>query len=71
MHSPRTVALNPTVLGEDEALELLAEVLNHVVTLGLAVDEEIEADTLLEAHDVLNLLLDELVVALLGDLLLG
>jgi len=30
----RTVALNPTVLGEDESIELFAEVLNHVVLSG-------------------------------------
>lgn len=39
--SPRTVALHPRVLREDEAVELLTEVLNHVVTLGFTVDEEV------------------------------
>ena len=64
------VGLHPAVLGEDEALELLAEVLHHVVTLGLAVHKQVEADALLEADDVLDLLLDELLVLRLGDLLL-
>jgi len=54
-------------LGEDEALELLAEVLNHVVTLGLSVDEEIEVDLLLEADNGLDLLLDELFILSLRD----
>ena len=35
----RTVALNPCVLGEDEAFELFTEVLYHVVTLGFPVDK--------------------------------
>lgn len=34
----RAVRLDPGVLGEDETSELLAEVLDHVVTLGLAMD---------------------------------
>lgn len=65
------VALDPTVLGEDEAVKALAEVLHHVVALRLAVDEDIEADPLLELDDALDLLLDELVVLLLSDLLLS
>ena len=71
MHSPRTVALNPTVLSEDEAVEALTEVLNHVVTLGFTVDEKIETSLLLEADNALNLLLDEVVVLSLSDLPLG
>ena len=59
---PRTVALHPAVLGEGEALELLAEVLDHVVTLGLTVDKEVEANFLLESDNKLNLLLDEILV---------
>lgn len=66
-----SVALNPTVLGEDKAVEELTEVLDHVVTLGFTVDEEVEANLLLEADNGLNLLLDELVVLLLGELALA
>lgn len=58
-------------MSEDEAMELLAEVLNHVVTLGLSVDKEIEVDPLLEADNCLNLLLDELLVLSLSDLALS
>ena len=67
----RTVALNPTVLGEDKSVEVFTEVLNHVVPLGFTVDEEIKADPLLEGNDVLDLLLDEVLVLLLGDLTLA
>ncbi len=67
----RTVALDPSILGEDEAVKALAEILHHVVTLGLTVDEEVKAGLLLEANNGLNLLLDELVVFFLGDLLLA
>ena len=38
------VALHPAVLGEGEAVELLAEVLDHVVALGLAVHQHVEAE---------------------------
>ena len=66
----RAVALNPTVLSEDKSVELFTEVLNHVVSLRFTVDEEIKSDLLLEGDDALNLLLDEALVLLLGDLVL-
>ena len=67
----RAVALYPTVLGEDETVETFTEVLNHVVTFGFTMDEEVQTDLLLEADNHLDLLLDELFVFLLGDLALG
>ena len=67
----RAVRLNPSELGEDEAVELLTEVLNHVVTLGLTVDEKVETDLLLELDGVVDLLLHRLFVLLLGDLTLA
>ena len=70
-HSPGTVALNPAVLGEDEAVEALTEVLNHVVTFRFAVDKKVETNLLLEPHDRLDLLLDEVIVLSLGNLTLG
>jgi hypothetical protein len=70
-HLPRTVALHPAILGEDKATEKLAEVLDHVVTLGLAVDEEVEADLLLETNNALDLLLQEVLVLGLAKLALG
>jgi hypothetical protein len=70
-YSPRSVALHPGVLSEHEAVQLFTEVLNHVVTFRLAVDEEVKADFLLELDDHLNLLLDELIVFSLGDLALA
>jgi hypothetical protein len=45
-YSPRSVALHPGVLSEHEAVQLFTEVLNHVVTFRLAVDEV----TLRETH---------------------
>ena len=56
---------------EDEAVKLLAEVLHHVVTLGLAVDEKVKASLLMEADDALDLILEEVLVLLLGDLLIA
>lgn len=67
----RTVALNPGVGGESIALKALTEELNHVVTLRLAVNEDIEAKLLLDLDVVLNLLLNELIVLLNSDLTLG
>ena len=62
--------MNPAVLGEDEAVEAFTEVLYHVVTFRLAVDENVETNLLLERDNVLDFLLDEFVVLLLSDLLL-
>jgi len=67
---PRTVALNPSILGENETLELLSEVLNHVIALRLSMYEEIQTNLLLEANDGFDLFLDESLVLLLGDLAL-
>src|SRR5262249_8510719 len=55
-------------LGEDVALHLLGEVLDHVVALRLAVDEHVEADVLLEADHPLDLALHRLLVGLPVDL---
>ena len=67
----RTIALNPSVPGEDKSIEMFAKVLNHVVPLGLAVDEKIKTDLLLEGNDALDLLLDELLILLLCELTLA
>jgi hypothetical protein len=55
-------------LCKDKAGKLLAKVLNHVIALGFTVDEKVEAALLLETNNGLDLLLDELVVLLGGDL---
>ena len=65
------VGLDPSVLGEQEAVEVLAEIFDHVVTLELAVDQHVEADLLLLLDDGVNLGFDELVVGFLGDLALA
>src|SRR5690606_15314688 len=46
----RTIALYPAETGEGITVELLGEVLDHVVTLGLAVYQHIQAETLLHLH---------------------
>jgi hypothetical protein len=58
-------------LSEDKPVEEFTKVLDHVVALGLAVDEEIKTNLLLEADNVLDLLLEEVLVLSLGDLTLG
>ena len=70
-HAAGAVRLNPGVGGENVTSEALTEVLHHVVTLGLAVDEDIEIELLLDLDDLLDLLLDELLVLLRSDLTLG
>lgn len=71
MNEPGTVALYPGVLGEDEAVKLFTEVLDHVVSLRFTVHQQVEADLLLEADNSLDLLLDEFIVLILGDLSLA
>lgn len=66
-----TVALNPGVGSEGITIKTLTEVLNHVVTLRLTVNEDIKAKFLLDLDVLLDLLLDELVILLLSDLALG
>lgn len=62
--------MHPCVLGKDEAIQLLAKVLNHVIPLRLAVHEKVQANFLLETDDQFNLLLDEIFVLGFGDFLL-
>jgi hypothetical protein len=52
-------------------VEELTEVLNHVISLGLSVHQNVKANSLLEADNGLNLLLDEFLVFFLGDLALA
>lgn len=59
------------MLSEDEAVEQFTEVLDHVVPLGLSVDQQIEANSLLELDDLLDFRLDELVVLVLGQFFLA
>lgn len=66
-----TVRLNPAVGGEGIAVKTLAKVLNHVVTLWLTVDIDVEVKLILNLDNILDLLLDELLVLLSGDLTLG
>jgi hypothetical protein len=49
-------------LSKDETLELLAEVLHHVVSLRFSVDQKIQRNLLLETDYNFNLLLDELFI---------
>jgi hypothetical protein len=58
-------------LREDKSVQLLAEVLNHVIALRFTVDEEVKANSLLEADNALDLLLDELFILLSGELSLA
>lgn len=66
-----TVRLNPSVGGEGIAIKTLTKVLDHVVTLWLTVDVDIEVKLLLNLDNIGDLLLDELLVLGSGDLTLG
>src|SRR3546814_16215091 len=55
-HATRAVTLHPAVRREREAGKLLAEILDHVVALELAVDEHVEPDPLLPADRAFGLL---------------
>lgn len=52
-------------------MELFAEVLNHVVTFGFAMDQKINTDFLLEPNDSFDLLRNELFVLCLSDVALA
>ena len=68
---PRTVALDPSILGEDEALKLFSKVLNHVIALRLSMYQEVQTNLLLEANDDFDLFLDEIFVLRLRNLALA
>lgn len=70
-HATGSVTLDPGVGGEDVTSQALTEVLDHVVTLGLTVDENVQVKLLLDLDDILDLFLDELLVLLRSDLTLG
>ena len=63
LHVPGAVRLHPAEAREGEAVELLAEVLDHVVALRLAVHQHVEADLLLQPDDALDLPSHRLLVA--------
>src|SRR5690606_41921543 len=54
-----TVALHPTVPGKGQTVELLAEVLDHVVALWLAVDQDVDPQFFLMSNYLADLLLEE------------
>ncbi len=65
------VGLDPSVLGEQEAVEVLAEIFDHVVTLEFAVHEHVKSDLLLMPDAGVDLRLHEVVVFGLGDFALA
>lgn len=65
-----SVRLDPTELGEDESVQLFTKVLDHVVSLGFTVDEQVQSDLLLESNDLFDFVLHGLFVVLLGELVL-
>src|SRR6266702_44533 len=58
----RSVALHPSVLREDETVQLFAKVLDHIIAFRLAVNKKIKADSFLEADDALDLLFEEILI---------
>lgn len=65
--SPRAVALHPSILSEDETMQLFAKVLDHVITLWFTMNKEVKTNLLLEADNGFNFLFDELLIFLIGD----
>jgi len=63
--------LDPSVLRKDEAVQLFTEVLNHIITLGFAVDQEVQTNMFLEANHTFDLLLEEIVILQLSNFALG
>src|SRR5882762_3834007 len=69
LYIPSAVRLHPAVLGECEAGQLLAEVLDHVVALKLSMHEHVETEIFLQFDRLGDLRLDELVILLGGELI--
>ncbi len=63
LDAARAVTLHPAVLGEDETLQVFAEILHHVVTLRFAVHQHVEAQTLLFGDRLFDMLRDAGAVA--------
>ena len=63
----RTVGLYPAVARGCEAVEQLGEVLDHVVTLGFAVDEDVQAKLHLQGDDGCDLLAHARLVVRVGE----
>jgi hypothetical protein len=55
LHAARAVGLHPAVGAEGKAVELFAEVFDHVVALGLAVHGDVDAQRFLLAHRMVDL----------------
>src|SRR5690606_21199887 len=66
-HTTRTVRLNPSVLCEGVACQLLTEVFHHVVTLELSVYQHIDVQLFLKTDNVFGFFSDSLVVLFLSD----
>ena len=67
----RAIGLDPAVAGRGKAVEEFREVLDHVVALGLAMDQDIQADLLLQPDDRCDLGLHPLDVVGVGELPAG
>lgn len=67
----RTVRGNPSVLGEDVTFETLTKVGDHVVTLSLTVDKDVNLELFLLLDTEGDLLLNEVMVGSSIDLTLG
>ena len=65
------VGLHPGVLREQETVEVLTEVFDHVVALKLPMHQHVESDLLLLGHHIVDLTSNEFVVLPLGDLTLA
>src|SRR6266852_549243 len=64
LHATRAVALNPSVLGCEEARELLAEKLHHVIAFKFTVHQNVNADFLLKADRLLCFCFQERIIVL-------
>jgi len=65
------VGLDPAILGESEAVELLREILDHVRAFWFSMDKDVEANSFLDADAIADVFVDFLVVLLFADLSLA
>ena len=67
----RTIRLDPAVLRCSETFKLFSKVLNHIVTLCFAVDQNIQTEVFLKANHRFNLFTHTLRVVFVRELALG
>ncbi len=63
LHAAGAITLHPAILGKDKAVQVLAEILHHIVTLGFTMHQHVKAEALLLGNRLLDMFSDAGAVA--------